>query len=524
MKVSSVEQMRRLDQTAVDTFGIPFEVLMENAGLAAAFVLQQELDLSGKRVVVVCGPGNNGGDGFVVARKLRASRRHVHVFVLGDPTRYTGAARTNFLALTKSGARIDLNPEPHELDLALAHCHAAVDALLGTGITRDVSGPFADAIAAFNRCGRPILSLDIPSGICGNTGAVRGAAVRAAITVTFGLPKRGNLLYPGAAYGGRLFLSPISFPPALQDTDEIDVHVSMPTRLPPRPAHGHKGTFGDALFVAGAAGYFGAPALSAAAMLRAGGGYARLAAPRSITPALASIAHELVFLPQDETPDGAVALRNLDSLVERSRTVDFVVVGPGLSLQTETQELVRRLASSLNKPLLIDGDGLTAVAGAMEVLAARTAPTVLTPHAGEMSRLLGVTSSEVLADPIAAVRRAAAEAHAHVVLKGAHSLIATPDGAVFINTSGNAGMATAGSGDVLAGTIAAMAGLGLPIEHAVRTGVFVHGLAGDLASKSIGQDGVIARDILEHLPEATRMLRERFDEVSRDECGAVRLV
>ncbi len=524
MKVCTVDEMRALDRQATAEHGIPQHTLMENAGAAVYEVVRRELGVAGRRFVVLCGLGNNGGDGFVVARKLRASGGAVEAFVLGDPERYREPARRNFEILAASGAPIAVRPATEAIVEAMAGCDAVIDALLGTGLTREVEGQTHAVIEAVNRAGAPVVSVDIPSGVDGNTGQVGGVAVRASLTVTFGLPKRGNLLYPGAELCGRLFLTHISYPPQLAAADDLLVEVNTPPPLPARPADGHKGSFGDVLFVAGAPGYFGAPAFSALSLLKAGGGYARLAAPRSLCPHLAAIASEVVFAPQDETAEGSLALGALEGLLNLGAEVDFVVLGPGLSLAEEAQELARRLASQIDKPLLIDGDGLSAVAQELDVVRGRQAPTILTPHPGEMSRIAGVPVSEIESDRIGVTQRAASDLEAIVVLKGAHSLIGDPDGRVFVNLSGNSGMASAGSGDVLTGTVAAMYGLGLSLEDAVRAGVFMHGFAGDLAAAEIGEDGITARDILAALPGAVRTYRERYADVIADGYGKIEIV
>ncbi len=269
---------------------------------------------------------------------------------------------------------------------------------------------------------------------------------------------------------------------------------------------------GDVLFIAGAASYFGAPYFSAMSFLKAGGGYARLAAPWSMTPFLATRGSEIVFVPQAETTEGSLSLKNKDALLALAGRVDMVVIGPGLSLADETQGLVRELAAGIDKPLLIDGDGITALAGNPEIIRGRAAPTVLTPHPGEMSRLTGKPVAEGEKRRIPILQETAADLGALIVLKGARSLIGTPERRVFINLSGNAGMATAGSGDVLTGTIAAMFGLGLPLEEAVRKGVFIHGLSGDLAAADKGEDGITAQDILNYLPYAMKQDREGIEE------------
>ena len=507
MKVSSISEMRALDREAIEGFGIPEDLLMENAGEAACVVLGREVGVAGKSFVVVCGVGNNGGDGFVVARRLHAGGAAVNVVVVGGENRLRGAALKNRQTLSRLPVKVDTLKEIDPLAADLAACDVVVDALLGTGLSRPVAGLQREVIERINDSGKTVLSLDVPSGIHGDTGAVMSVAVRADLTVTFGLPKRGNLLWPGFGHCGKLYVSPLSFPPSMIEAADLQVAVNDPVPLPPRDPQGHKGTFGDALFIAGAGSYFGAPYLAALSFLKAGGGYARLAAPAAMTPFLAIQGSEIVFVPQQETPAGSIGIGNKAALLDLAAGVDFLVLGPGLSLDAESQQLARELAAELSKPLLIDGDGITAMCGESSILANRHQPTILTPHTGEMARLTGRSANEVEADRIAAVQETAARLRALIVLKGAHSLIATPDGQVFINLSGNSGMATPGSGDVLTGAIAAMFGLGLAIPEAVRMGVFVHGVAGDLAAAETGADGLVASDILQALPAAVRQVR-----------------
>ncbi len=507
MKVATTEEMRAMDRFAIETLGIPDEILMENAGIAATYALAGEMDIAEKRFAVFCGGGNNGGDGFVVARKIHSGGGIVKVFLLSDKGRYKGAARKNLDMLLN--LPIDVRPVESVDDVRsyILHSHAVIDAIFGTGLDRDVEGLHRQVIELINASGKPVLSLDIPSGVNGDTGAVMGKAIRATATVTFGLPKRGNLLYPGFLCGGKLYVTHISFPPELYDSESISVEVNDPPPLPGRVPWGHKGDFGDVLFVAGAAGYYGAPAFSALSFLKAGGGYSRLAAPASVVPGLASQAGEIVFVPQKETASGSISLRNRAALLELAGKVDLVVLGPGLSLAEETQKLVRELAAKIEKPVLIDGDGITAVGKNPRFLKKRRYETVLTPHAGEMSRITGKSVDAIEKDPIGILQETAAALDSIIVLKGAHTLVGFPDGRVFVNMSGNSGMATAGSGDVLTGAIGAMFGLGLPLQEAVRAGVFIHGLAGDIAAAGKGEDGMTARDIMEGLPKAVAMVR-----------------
>lgn len=504
MKVSQVDQMRAMDRAAIEEYGIPEEILMENAGHAAFSVLEKIGPLQGRKFMVFCGLGNNGGDGFVVARKIHSAGGVPKILILGDAEKFSGAARLNLDIIRRLPITLRQLDSTTGLGVELAHCTAVIDAIFGTGLAREVVGLHREVIEAVNACGKPVLSLDIPSGVQGDTGQILGCAIQATHTVSFGLPKIGNLLYPGFASGGQLHVSHISFPPALHTNNELKVAINTPPPLPVRSDTGHKGSFGQALFIAGAAGYLGAPCFAALSYLKAGGGYSRLAAPAAITPFIAMKGGEIVFLPQQSTDTGSIALSNRAPLLELANGLDMTVIGPGLSLEAQTQQLVRELTSTIQRPLLIDGDGITAVCQNPDLIRQRRAPTVLTPHMGEMSRLTGQSIETLEKDRIGCVQQAAADLNAIIVLKGAHTLIGCPDGRVFINLSGNSGMASAGSGDVLTGTIAAMHGLGLSLEQAVCKGVFLHGAAGDLAALEHGEDGMTAQDILDLLPQALK--------------------
>jgi NAD(P)H-hydrate epimerase len=512
MKIARVSEMRFMDRFAIEKLGIPEEILMENAGLASVSVLKRKVEVPGKRFIVLCGGGNNGGDGFVVARKLHADGGKVKVFILADPAKYKGAAKTNLEIIYNLPIETAVAASVEDIMPDVLLSDVIVDALLGTGLDREVTGLFADVIDLINECGKKVLSLDIPSGVNGDTGEIMGVAVKADLTVTYGLPKVGNLLYPGCEMGGCLYVCHISFPPDLYDREALLIRVNDFVQLPSRNPDGHKGSMGEALFIAGAASYFGAPYFSALSFLKAGGGYSRLAVPAGMAPFIAQKGNEIVLVPQSETVDGTIARQNRDALLNLAEKMDCVVIGPGLSLQEETQQLVRELVAAIDKPLLIDGDGITAVAGHLDLIRNRRGETILTPHLGEMSRITGAGVDAIRRDRIDVLQKAAKDLRSFIVLKGAHSLIGTPEERVYVNLSGNSGMATAGSGDVLTGTIAAMCGLGLDLEDAVRKGVFLHGLAGDLAANDWGEDGITAQSILDYLPLALKTDREGPDE------------
>jgi hydroxyethylthiazole kinase-like uncharacterized protein yjeF len=516
MKISQVNEMREMDKRAINEYGIPEEILMENAGQATYFTILKEFGIKNKNFITFCGSGHNSGDGLVVSRKIFSSGGNVTVFILGDSTKYDGAAKQNFDIARKLQIEIiNLNDSSLVVD-KLKKADAVVDAVFGTGLDREITGIYKEVIDLINKSGKIVFSVDIPSGINGDTGEVMGIAVKADYTTTFGLPKIGSLLFPGYNYVGKLYVSHISFPPVMQNSEKLKMAVNVLETIPLRDRDTHKGNFGKALFIAGSSNYSGAPYFSAMSFLKAGGGLSYLAT----TPAVASVVgdkgSEIVFVPQKSTMSGSISLENEKQLLAFSERVDLVAIGPGLSLNDETQELVRKLCATIKKPLLIDGDGITAVSEDLNCIKNRQFPTILTPHLGEMSRITHLDINQIANNKIKVLQETSNKLNATIVLKGAHSQIGYPDKKVFVNLSGNPGMATAGSGDVLTGTIAAMFGLGFSVDKAVRMGVFMHGFAGDLAVKDKGKDGLVASDILNYLPVALKDYRENYDAIIED--------
>ena len=524
MKVSNVIEMRAMDKAAIARFGIPEEILMENAGEAVCSVIKKEIGISDKKFIIFCGLGNNGGDGFVVARKLFSNGAHVRVVILGEKSRYKGAAALNLDIVRRLSIPIREIDSAESVRTELYHSDVVVDAIFGTGLARPVEGMYRDVIELINGSRKPVVSADIPSGIAGDTGRVMGTCIQADFTVTFGLPKLGNIFFPGYDFCGKQYVTHISFPPTLTHDEKLKVAISPPIPIPKRDSSAHKGSMGQALFIAGAGGYLGAPYFSAISFLKAGGGYSRLATPASITPFIAGKGSEIVFLPQKETDDHTIAFENKDHLLLIAQKMDMVVLGPGLSLNDETQKLIREIAVHVEKPLLIDGDGITAISEDPDLLKERKGKTILTPHLGEMSRLTGFEKSYIDENRIEVLQQTSSRLNAAIVLKGAHSLIGFPDKTIFINLSGNSGMATAGSGDVLAGIIPAMLGLGLNLHDAVVKGVFIHGFAGDLAAADLGEDGITAGDILHYVPLALKIDRQGLSETLREKYQGVRIV
>jgi ADP-dependent NAD(P)H-hydrate dehydratase / NAD(P)H-hydrate epimerase len=520
MKISTVAEMRELDRRATADFGISAGILMENAGEAAYGVIRHEFGVKNRNFLVVSGGGNNGGDGFVVARKLHSNGAKVRVILLNNRDKYQGAAKQNLDIITKFLVEVREISSAADIENDIAWSDGVIDAIFGTGLDRNVEGVYRDVMQLINDSNKTIFALDIASGINGDSGQEMGISIKADYTITFGLPKTGNLLYPGFDRGGKLFVTHISFPPALYESSAIRLEIPSFAALPGRRADANKMDFGPILVIAGAVNYFWAPYASAYSFLKAGGGYVFLACPGSLTSLVAKKGKEIVFQPQPETQSGSISLRGKTQILELSHRVKMVIIGPGLSLNLETQQLVRELVNEIDKPLLIDGDGISAIAQSEEIIAKRTAPTILTPHLGEMVRITGKDKSEIEKHRVEVLRDRARRLNASIVLKGAHSLTGFPDGSVYVNvsgtTGGNSGMATAGSGDVLNGTIAAMYCLGLDFREAIRTGVFIHGLAGDFAARKKGPDGMTAKDILDNLPNAVLHYRENLGEIAEN--------
>jgi len=511
----TASESRQLDQLA-EQAGVPSIVLMENAALRLAEVVQQHFELDPpKRIVVVCGKGNNGGDGLALARHLHNIGFSVQAFLLADPNELKGDAAINFRAATQLGVPVQPLPSPEDLCHLIEPLRRAdlvVDALLGTGIVGEVRGISADAIPLLNEHACRILSVDVPSGINSDTGEVCGVAVRADATVTLGAIKLGLMLFPAADYVGDLFVGSLGVPETLFASLNIrrfvTTHELVAQALPPRHPNSHKGNYGRVLVVGGAPGMTGAALLAGKAALRSGAGLVQVALPKSLNLAAEAAALEVMSFPLPETDAGTIAPEALSALTPRLDWADVIAVGCGISRHERTQTFVRQLVAQVDKPMLIDADGLIALAGHTDLLRKRQALTVLTPHPGEMAALLKTTTEEVQRDRVGIALHATETFHAIVVLKGARTIVAAPDGALFVNPTGNAGMATGGMGDVLTGIVASLLAQRLcrsltvtPVE-AVAAAVFLHGLAGDIASWEKGETALVAGDLLEHLPRA----------------------
>jgi len=515
MRLLSSEEMRSLDREAIDGWGLPGAVLMENAGRGVADLIEESFDaLCPGPVLIVAGKGNNGGDGFVVARHLQNRGWEVSLLLLADPEVVSGDARL-YLDLARRGG-VDLHTVIDDdgllavLDILPAPA-LIVDAVLGTGFTGSVTGLYAEAIDWVNALGAPIIAVDMPSGTDASNGGVEGVAVQAELTVTFESAKLGQVLAPAADHVGNLAVVDIGIPLALSRQHPgrhhyIDAQAAA-ALLPERPLAGHKGSFGHLLVVAGSTGKTGAACLSAEAGLRGGAGLVTLACPASLNPIFEAKLTEVMTAPlsDDHGQWSAMALADLLQLAEGKQAI---CLGPGLGQSEPVAVLVADLLAACELPVVIDADGLNVLAGHDHPYRQRPVPAVLTPHPGEMARLLGCTVAEVEADRLGTARCFAIEHGVVLLLKGAQTVIAAPDGTLYLNASGNPLLASGGTGDVLAGLIASLLAQGLDPVDAAVLGAFWHGHAADRLQEQLGDAGLLAGDLLAELPAARLGLQQ----------------
>jgi len=512
MQAVSAAEMRALDAQAIAQ-GTPGHVLMERAGRAAAKIARGMLRGRRGSVVIVCGPGNNGGDGFVVARLLRRRGRRVETWLLGEATGVRGDASSMLGRWRRGGGRVRVLASADDVETFRARCEGAalvIDALFGTGLNAPVLGLAADVVRAINASGALTLAVDIPSGLSADTGRPLGLAVRATATVTFGLAKIGLCISPGREHAGLLHVADIGLsavavpggPPRLEVLEGPQVGAL----LAPRERVSHKGTFGHVLVLGGSRGKLGAALLAAEGAARAGAGLTTLAVPATLQPLAEGRVPEVMTTEVVDGGSGVAGAPDEATVTALIQGRSVVVCGPGLGRGEGPRALVHMLLRMMTVPLVLDADGLYAMAGTT-LLRDRMAPSVVTPHPGEMGRLIGRSTDDVQADRLGAARRLAAEEGVVVVLKGAGTVIAAPDGRCALSLTGNPGLATGGSGDVLAGVIGGLLAQGLLPFEAASFGAFVHGRAADAIARRRGQVGLLARDLLEELPDAIAVLQ-----------------
>ena len=507
MRILSCAQMKQAESAAI-TGGITALRLMENAGSAAARAIRHTVRPEGAMVTVLCGNGNNGGDGFVVARRLRESGTDMAVILAcGQPKTAEAAEMRQRLAGLDIPV-LDYAGESARCLMRLAHSRIVVDAVFGTGFHGRAEGPAAALFDRVNRGGATVFALDMPSGANADTGAVEGSCIRADYTITFGACKNGQILSPAVNFCGRLVPVVIGIPEeAFADgTADLLTADDIREKLPVRERTANKGSFGRAVCICGSRAMSGAAYMSAMGAARCGAGIVTLGVPKGIQPILAGKLAEVMVTPLPETADGSLSLAAHGPLLELAGRATATALGCGLTRNGETSLLVRRLLPELKCPVILDADGINAVAGHMNVLRETSAPLILTPHPGEMARLTGQSIAQVNRDRIRTAADFAATYGVTLVLKGANTVVASPDGKIRVNPTGNPGMARGGSGDILAGMIAGLAAQGMAPFDAACCGVYIHGAAGDRCAERLSQYGMLPTDMLLEVPQIFRGL------------------
>ncbi|MBI5212226.1 MAG: NAD(P)H-hydrate dehydratase [Nitrospirae bacterium] len=544
VKVVTSQEMREIDRITIEDYGIPSLVLMERAGLAVASKVKELYP--GKKVIVLCGGGNNGGDGIVAARDLYSRGFNVHVLICAKKNELSPDCNKQYQIAKKIGMPIEFRSAVNAKDV---HSAVIIDAVFGTGLSRPVKGNLAGIFEFINNSEAPVISVDMPSGVSSDTGEILGEAVKANYTVTFGLPKRGHYLYPGAEYTGRLFIEDIGFPERLLASGSIKANLTCKEHIAgsilPRPKYSHKGDYGHVFIIAGSKGKTGAALMAAKACLRSGAGLVTLGVPELLMDVFQGRVTEEMTLPLADDGSGMLSSKAIDQILTfAAQKADVIAIGPGIGVSNNTEKIMNELIQKSTVPMVIDADGINSIApphpplvkggqrgvmskGAIGLLRKAKSPIVITPHAGEMARLLKQKSEEGTVPDLRTERSGVVESglspaqqkqierdrintaisfsektRTYLVLKGVPTIVAGPDGNAFINTTGNPGMATAGSGDVLTGVIASLLGQGLNPTYASMSGVYLHGLAGDLAAERMGEYSMLASDIINFLPEA----------------------
>ncbi len=517
MRVLNTQQMREADRQTIDEIGIPEIVLMENAGRQAVAAMEAAFeDLDASKVAVLCGRGNNGGDGFVVARTLAQRGIEAIVFLLGSVSDVRGTARTNLEILGRIGLTVVeiTNAQEWELHFTeVSECDLIVDAIVGTGFHGQLTGLLETVVADVNGLGAPVVAIDLPTGVSADSPELEGEAIEASMTVTLAAPKIPLILPPADAYGGDLVIADIGIPGAVIDElegpwVELLTRERMRELVPTRAAESHKGDFGRVLVIAGSFGKTGAAHLTALGALKSGAGLLTVATPRSCVPTIAAMMPEYMTEPLEETAAGTIDFSAVERVLDMK--ADVIAIGPGLGQDPSTAAFVQAIVERAGVPLVLDADGLNAFAGDPERLTGRDGvDLIITPHPGEMARLLNVSIEQVQADRLEHAREFAVAHRVYVVLKGHRTVIAGPESRTFVNLTGNAGMATGGTGDLLTGMIAAWFAQILDAEGACKLAVYLHGTAGDLAEADEGEGALLPTDMAARLGDAVLELTAR---------------
>jgi NAD(P)H-hydrate epimerase len=506
MKLVTSTQMQSIDDKAINVLKIPGIVLMENAANEVCSAIYSIDNCFNKKFAVITGPGNNGGDGFAISRKLLLKNIGVKTITLIEPEKLKGDSKTNYEILKNIGGEINYVNDVLILKDEIHDCDIIVDAIFGTGLKKRVEGIYKSAIELINDSEKYVVSVDIPSGLDSDSGKPKDVSVSADLTVTFAYEKIGHVISPGKGYCGKVVTADIGIPDFLsQEVGIKNFIVKEPDirrliRFLKRDDDAHKGDFGHVLVVAGSEGKTGAAAMSATAALRIGAGLVTMAVPKSLNPVFEEKLTEVMTAPVSDV-DGFFSEEAYDKIMAMAGSMNAVIIGPGISTHQQTKKLVRRLVKDITDiPIVLDADGLNIIAEDISILKEARTELILTPHPGEMGRLTGKSSKDVLDDRINTARKFAVDNSVTLVLKGANTIVATKDGKVHVNSTGNAALSTAGTGDVLTGIIGGLLAQGLNTLRSCVIGTYIHGAVGDEISDKYGKAGIIATDLLGVIP------------------------
>ncbi|MCH5210982.1 MAG: NAD(P)H-hydrate dehydratase [Oscillospiraceae bacterium] len=509
MKACFASQMREVDRAASEKGGIPSIVLMENAAIACVNELKNDFkELKEKRIAVFCGKGNNGGDGFAIARHLSNIGAEVSVYLVCG-NEFKGDAKINFDIIKRMNVNTDVISDTENIGYIIRSNDIVIDAIYGTGIHGTIDGISYDVIQEINENSGYTMSVDVPSGINSDSGEICGICVKADKTVTFAAYKVGMLMFPAADYVGNVVVADISIPDYIIEGQGIDINVTdgkfIRDNFPRRMNNSHKGDYGKALVIAGSVGMTGAAYLSSQSAVISGSGLVTLAIPSSLNGAMEAKTTEVMTLPVDDIY-GHISSDASETILKRTDKVDAVLIGPGLGQSSDALKIIKNVLNASRVPVIVDADGINAVAKNIGILSDCTCPVIFTPHTAEMSRLTGLSMDYIEENRLMVSKEFAEEYGVTLILKGHHTIVTGQDGEQYINITGNPGLATGGSGDVLAGITASMVSRGINETKAAAMAVYIHGVAGDIAAAKYGMESVTASKVMENIPDALRQI------------------